>query len=54
MKELFVADENEIAEGGRKVVETGGVEIGVFAATANITRGATSARIKAVRCARAS
>ena len=30
MKELFVADENEIAEGGRKVVETGGVEIGVF------------------------
>ena len=28
--ELFVAGADEIAEGGRKVVETGGVEIGVF------------------------
>lgn len=30
MKELFVASQDEIAEGGRKVVETGGFEIGVF------------------------
>lgn len=30
MREVFVADEAEIAEGGRKVVATGGVEIGVF------------------------
>ena len=30
MRELFVAGADEIAEGGRKVVETGGVEIGVF------------------------
>ena len=30
MRELLVAGEDEIAEGGRKVVETGGVEIGVF------------------------
>ena len=30
MKELFVGSENEIAEGDRKVVDAGGVEIGVF------------------------
>ena len=30
MKEVFVAGQDEIAEGGRKVVEAGGVEIGVF------------------------
>ena len=30
MRELLVAGEDEIAEGGRKVVETGGIEIGVF------------------------
>jgi nitrite reductase/ring-hydroxylating ferredoxin subunit len=30
VRELFVADANEIAEGSRLVVETGGVEIGVF------------------------
>ncbi len=30
MRELFVAGEGEIAEGGRKVVEIGGIEVGVF------------------------
>jgi len=30
MKEVFVAREDEIAEGGRKVIDAGGIEIGVF------------------------
>jgi nitrite reductase (NADH) small subunit len=30
VREVFVAGEEEIADGGRKVVEVGGVEIGVF------------------------
>lgn len=30
MKEVFVAREDEIAEGGRKVIEADGIEIGVF------------------------
>ncbi len=30
MKEIFVAREDEIAEGGRKVIDAGGIEIGVF------------------------
>jgi nitrite reductase (NADH) small subunit len=30
MREIFVAHEDEIAEGGRKVIDAGGIEIGVF------------------------
>jgi nitrite reductase/ring-hydroxylating ferredoxin subunit len=30
VKELYVAGAEEIAEGGRRVIETGGIEIGVF------------------------
>ena len=30
VQEIFVAAENEIADGGRKVIEAGGIAIGVF------------------------
>lgn len=30
MKEIFVAHDHEIGEGGRKVIDAGGIEIGVF------------------------
>jgi nitrite reductase/ring-hydroxylating ferredoxin subunit len=30
MKEIFVAHDHEIGEGGRKIIDAGGIEVGVF------------------------